>query len=194
MNLDSLLNEFLASPAAQKLGAQLGLKPEQMADATRRALPVALAQLQKLRATQGDEAAAGAVSQVAIDPDLPDAPERAVAQPNARVDGLLGGHGDALGGLLGKLLGGGGEDAGGKGRQVLGSLVPLVLGFLQKKGLGATDAGGVLGGLASVLDQDKDGSALDEISAMILGDSPRAENPEPRKGGLRGLFGSLFGK
>jgi hypothetical protein len=75
-----------------------------------------------------------------------------------------GGEGaGGLGGLLGSVLGGGGQAAGGGLGGMLGNVLGGVLGG---GGQQAAPAAGGLGGLASMLDMDGDGNPLDDIMGM----------------------------
>lgn len=131
--------------------------------------------------------------------------------------GLLGGGGDGskiLGHVLGSkqtsvqnnLASQSGLSAGAIGK-LLPMLAPLVMGYLSKqKSDGGLDAGGLgallgserkaqekkspgLGGLASILDSDGDGSIIDDVMGMATGKSGGA-----KKGGLAGLLGKLLGR
>ena len=62
-------------------------------------------------------------------------------------------------------------------------LAPIILGFLTKK----RDTGIGSGGIADFLDQDGDGSVLDDVAGMLLGGGSKSSNP------LGGLLGGLFG-
>ena len=65
-------------------------------------------------------------------------------------------------------------------------LAPVVLGFLTKK----RDSGTGSSGLASLLDQDGDGSVLDDVAGLLLGGlggGSKSSNP------LSGLLGGLLG-
>lgn len=101
--------------------------------------------------------------------------------PGAAILGhVLGGQGDAIGNLVGQQLGGA------NGGALLQMLAPIVLGYLgqqkQQNGLDAAgiagmllggqqqqqapQAGGLLGMAAQLLDQNKDGSAVDDLMGM----------------------------
>ena len=62
-------------------------------------------------------------------------------------------------------------------------LAPIVLGFLTKK----RDSGTGSSGLAGLLDQDGDGSILDDVAGLFLGGSSKSSNP------LSGILGGLLG-
>ncbi len=96
-----------------------------------------------------------------------------------------------------------GMDAGSIGN-ILKIAAPIVMGFLgkQKAQSNVSDAngmnsllGGMLGGqpqqnqslITTLLDADGDGSILDDVAGMVMGDGKK-------KGGLGGLLGGLFGK
>ncbi len=89
--------------------------------------------------------------------------------------GLMGGGGGGLGGLLGGLLGGGG--GGGLG-QMLG-------GGGQAGGAGA--AGGMMGKVTGMLDQNGDGSIIDDVTRMATGGGNAAG------GAKTGILGKLMG-
>jgi hypothetical protein len=67
--------------------------------------------------------------------------------------------------------------------KIIPMLAPVVLGFLTQK----RDGGSGSSGLASLLDQDGDGSVLDDVAGLFLGGSSKSSNP------LSGLIGGLFG-
>lgn len=129
---------------------------------------------------------------------------------------LLGGGGDGdkiLGHVLGSkkgsveqnLAGQSGLDVGAI-TKLLPMLAPLVMGYLSKqKQDGGLDAGALgsmlnkehqasqkkspgLGGLASILDADGDGSIMDDVMDMAKGGGGKS------KGGLGGLLGKILGR
>lgn len=84
----------------------------------------------------------------------------------AILGGLMGGGGAAggLGGVLGSVLGGGGGAAGG-----LGGVLGSVLGGANQSPTQAQGGGNMLDTLNRALDQDGDGSALDDLMGMFGG-------------------------
>jgi hypothetical protein len=74
----------------------------------------------------------------------------------------------------------------GTASKLIPMLAPLVLGFLTKK----RDQGGAgSSGIAALLDQDGDGSILDDVAGFLMqGGATAGKNP------LTGLLGGLFGK
>jgi hypothetical protein len=96
-----------------------------------------------------------------------------------------------------------GLDAGSIG-QILKIAAPIIMGFMGKQqrqsnvndGSGLnTLLGSMLGGqpqqnqslITTLLDSDGDGSILDDVAGMVLGNNKK-------KGGLGGILGNLFGK
>ncbi|MGB3607649.1 MAG: DUF937 domain-containing protein [Psychroserpens sp.] len=87
---------------------------------------------------------------------------------------------------------------------ILKIAAPLLMGYLgkqaqQRKVNSSNDLGGLLGGLLGgnssnaeqsflekILDADGDGSVIDDVAGMVLGNASK-------KGGLGGLLGGLFG-
>ncbi len=95
---------------------------------------------------------------------------------------------------LGGLLGNAGTDAtnmltnnfkidSNMASKLIPMLAPIVLGFLSKK----RDSGTGSSGLAGLLDQDGDGSILDDVAGLFLGGSSKSSNP------LSGILGGLLG-
>jgi hypothetical protein len=97
--------------------------------------------------------------------------------------GLLGNAGSDATNLLSKNLSG--VDSGIVAK-LIPMLAPVLLGFLTKK----RDSGTGSSGLAGLLDQDGDGSVLDDVAGLLmggLGGKSKSSNP------LSGLLGGLLG-
>jgi hypothetical protein len=98
--------------------------------------------------------------------------------------GLLGNAGSDATNLLSKNLSG--VDSG-MVAKLIPMLAPVILGFLTKK----RDSGTGSSGLAGLLDQDGDGSVLDDVAGLLLGGlgggKTKSSNP------LSGLLGGLLG-
>ena len=97
--------------------------------------------------------------------------------------GLLGNAGSDATNLLSKNLSG--VDSG-MIAKLIPMLAPVLLGFLTKK----RDSGTGSSGLAGLLDQDGDGSVLDDVAGLLmggLGGKSKSSNP------LSGLLGGLLG-
>lgn len=79
--------------------------------------------------------------------------------------------------------------------RIIPMLAPVILGFLTQK----RDQGGAgSNGISSLLDQDGDGSILDDVAGFLLsgalgGGQQQQRNSNPMGGLLGGLLGSLFG-
>ncbi len=137
---------------------------------------------------------------------------------------LLGGGGDGakiLGHVLGAKQGSVEQNLVGQSgmnasmiAKLLPILAPLVMGYLAKqRSAGGLDAGGLgsmlgqeheasqkkspgLGGLASILDADGDGSIMDDVIGMATGGGSSASGVSGAKpkGGLGGLLGKILGR
>jgi hypothetical protein len=98
---------------------------------------------------------------------------------------LGGGGGGGLGGLLGGLLGGGGGALGGLGSMLGGGAAQA--GGAASGAAGA--AGGMMGKVTGMLDQNKDGSIIDDVTRMAGGLSGAGG----AAGGKAGILGKLMG-
>jgi len=105
-------------------------------------------------------------------------------QADPRLGGLLGESGMQASNMLQNKF----NLDGGTAMKIIPMLAPLFLGFLSKKrdsdGLGSS-------GIASLLDQDGDGSILDDIAGIFLQNTGRAG---AKNNVLGGLLGGLLGK
>ena len=100
--------------------------------------------------------------------------------PDPRLGGLLGDAGVQASNLISKQFNVDGNTA----SKIIPMLAPVILGFLTKK----RDNDGVgSNGIASLLDQDGDGSILDDVAGFLLGSS---SGGDMLGGLLKGLFGS----
>lgn len=186
-----LLSQVMGGGAADLIGGQLGLEPEQAQSAISVALPVLLGAMQRNAAQPGGaEALLGALHRDHDGSILDD------------LGGFLGGGGGGMGeAILGHVFGNRmgavqnqvgaatGLDAGSVGR-LLSLLAPIVMAFLgrstRSQGMnagGLSDLLGVLGGasqqasghsaigdlLGGILDRDGDGSMMDDVAQMGMG-------------------------
>jgi hypothetical protein len=188
MNLTGLLNDALNSDTVSQISQQIGADEGTTNSAIQAALPMLLGGLANNSASE-----TGAASLLgALDRDH----DGSVLDD---VGGFLGNYASGQGaGILGHIFGGGqgtveqgvsqasGLDMGKVG-PLLMMLAPIVMGALgrtqREQGLGAGDLAGLLGGatqqmgsgsplmdmLSSVLDRDRDGSAIDDVAGMIGG-------------------------
>jgi hypothetical protein len=204
MSLIDLVTQQLGSGGVQQLSQQIGADEQQTAGAIQMALPVLLGGLAKnAQSPQGAQSLSGALDQHA-------------GGLLGGLGGLLGGGAAADGaGILGHVLGGRqpaveqgiGKAAGLDSAQVgklLMMLAPVVMAVLarrkQEQGLDAGSIGGALnqeraelqeknpqlGGLASILDRDNDGSIMDDLVNIAGGRGGAG-------GGLGGMLGGLLG-
>lgn len=102
--------------------------------------------------------------------------------------GLLGGGG-GLGGMLGGLLGGGGGALGGLGSMLSGGAAQAGNAATGAAGAAGGAAGGIMGTVTGLLDQNKDGSIIDDVQRLAggLGGAGGAA------GGKAGILGKLMG-
>ncbi|MDX1702335.1 MAG: DUF937 domain-containing protein [Melioribacteraceae bacterium] len=104
--------------------------------------------------------------------------------PDPALGGLLGDAGLQATNLFGKQF----NLDSGTAAKIIPMLAPVILGFLTKK----RDTGTGSSGIASLLDQDGDGSVLDDVAGFLM--SGLAGSSTQKKGGLLGgLLGGLFG-
>lgn len=107
---------------------------------------------------------------------------KAKQTPDAELGGLLGGAGTQAAGLLSKQF----NLKSTQVAQMITMLAPVVLGFLsQQKG----KAG--IGAVASLLDQNGDGSILDDVAGFLL---KNAGGKSGAAGAIGSLLGGLLGK
>jgi len=104
--------------------------------------------------------------------------------PDPALGGLLGDSGSEAANLLTKQF----NLKGSQIKQLIPVLAPLILGMLTKK----RDAGKVgSSGIGRLLDQDGDGSILDDVAGFLL----KGQGSQTGRGGLLGgLLGGLFRK
>lgn len=211
MSLIDLVTQQLGSGGIQQLSQQIGANEQQTAGAVQMALPVLLGGLAKNAQTpQGAQSLSGALDE-----------HQGSAGMLGNLGALLGGGGGAGAGILGHVLGGrrgaveqgigraSGLDAGQVGKLLM-LLAPIVMAVLarrkQEQGLDAGGVGGMLnqertelqqrnpqlGGLASILDRDNDGSIMDDLANIATGRGG-AGGAGGAGGGLGGMLGGLLG-
>ena len=171
----SLLNELLAEHGGELAGvlkSELSLDDNQAQSAIESVTPMVLNGLKSQQDQGGGDAVSNILSSLGS---------------GEGVLGNLGGLASMLGGggggsnPLEALLGGGSQhqDAtnalgqklgigGGKAGTVISMLIPVVMGFLQKKGREDSATPDQATGITAILDRDGDGNALDDIAGMIL--------------------------
>jgi len=185
----SLLNELLAEHGGELTGvlkSQLGIDDAQAQGAIESVTPMVLNGLKSQKDQGGADVISGLLSSLGGGESLL---------------GNLGGVSNMLSGgggsnPLGALLGGtSAQDiatnalgqklgiGGGKAGSVIAMLVPVIMGFLQKKGREDAATPDQATGITAILDRDGDGNALDDIAGMVLNS----------RGGGGGMLGSIVG-
>lgn len=191
-----LLSQVMGGGAAEMIGGQLGLEPDQAQSAISVALPVLLGAMQRNASQpEGAEALLGALNRD-HDGSLLDnlggfLGGGAGGGTNTGVGEAILGHvfGGRMGAVQNQVGAATGLDAGSVGR-LLSMLAPIVMAFLGRstrgQGMnagGLSDLLGVLGGasqqasghsaigdlLGGILDRDGDGSMMDDVAQMGMG-------------------------
>ena len=197
---------------SDQLAAQLGISQEKAAGLLPMLAPMILGGLQKQAQDQGGEQRVEHIITKYGDEDalgnIGELFSKKVNEANADpgLGGLLGdaGH-QATQGLSEKL-----GISKSKAAAILPMLAPLVLGWLSKQrkqgggteAAGAAGGGGGMGGIMGMLDQDGDGSILDDVAgklfANFMGGGAQAAPAQQSGGGgggfLSKILGGLFGK
>ena len=185
----SLLNELLAEHGGELTGvlkSQLGIDDAQAQGAIESVTPMVLNGLKSQQEKGGVEAVSGLLSSVGGGEGL--------LSNLGGISNMLGSGGGSN--PLEALLGGGSVQSaatnalgqklgldGGKAGSIMMMLVPVVMGFLQKKGREDAATPDQATGITAILDRDGDGNALDDIAGMIL----------RSKTGGGGMLGSIVG-
>ncbi|MCK5221042.1 MAG: DUF937 domain-containing protein [Candidatus Aminicenantes bacterium] len=107
------------------------------------------------------------------------------SNPDPGLGGLLGNSGLQASDALAKKF----NIDSGTIMKLIPMLAPVVLGALTKK----RDSGAGSGGIGALLDQDGDGSILDDVAGLLLGGGGRRKSGG-LGGALSGLLGGLLGK
>ena len=208
MSLLDLVTQQLGGNGIRQLSQQIGADEQQTAGAVQMALPVLLGGLAKNAQSPDGAQALGRALDKDHDPGLLDNLGAMLGGGGA---GALGGAGA---GILGHVLGGRqpaveqglGKATGlnsGQVGKLLMILAPIVMAALakqkQQRGVDAGGLGGMLegeredlqrknpklGGLASMLDRDGDGSIIDDLGKLAGGGGAG--------GGLGGMLGGILG-
>ncbi len=109
----------------------------------------------------------------------------AESNPDPKLGGLLGESGVQAANMIAKQF----NLNQGTAMQIIPMLAPIILGALTKK----RDQGGVgSSGIAALLDQDGDGSILDDVAGFLM--SGLAGSSGQKSSPLGSLLGGLFGK
>jgi hypothetical protein len=195
--MPGFLDDFMKSygpEVSKQLAGQLGIKNNVAQQIIPQVVPMILGGLKRQMEQQGGaprvdhilnkygsanvlENIAGLFSQKAKD-----------ANPDPKLGGLLGDSGVQATELLSNKFGLNLSTA----MKIIPMLTPLILGALTKK----RDAGGVgSSGIAALLDQDGDGSILDDVAGMLFKGVMGGGSGSTGAGNiLGGLLGGLLGK
>ena len=170
MNITELLmSQLNNNDALAELAGKVGAKPSQVKQVAQIGLPTLMKALSNNASTpQGAEALARALDQHKDDPvdDIMAFIKNVDTEDGQKIlNHVLAGKNKNVQMQLAK-------QAGLETNQVsslLSQLAPLLLGTLgqQKKRTGKTDDGGVMGMVSQLLDSDKDGDILDDVSGML---------------------------
>ncbi len=186
--LDDLYQEHGQS-VQQRVSTELGIPADKAARALPTVAPIILAGLKREMDKSGPAGVESRIQDLNNN-GIPDDEE---------VGGLLGGKGKEASALMANQLGIS-EAAASK---LIPMLAPIIIGMLMKKGggaaggqAGAGGAGGGLGGMATILDRNGDGSILDDLSGLItkggVGDL-LATGGASKSGCLGAILGALMG-
>ena len=108
------------------------------------------------------------------------------SNPDPALGGLLGDAGVQASNLFGKQF----NMDSGTAAKIIPMLAPVVLGYLTKQ----KDSGAGSSGIAALLDQDGDGSVLDDVAGFLMSGLGGGSSTSKSSGGLLGgLLGSLLG-
>lgn len=108
------------------------------------------------------------------------------SNPDPGLGGLLGNSGLQASDALAKKF----NIDSGTIMKLIPMLAPVILGALTKK----RDSGAGSGGIGALLDQDGDGSILDDVAGLLLGGGGSRRKSGGLGGVLGGLLGGLLGK
>ena len=191
--MSNILEDFMGSMGSQvtsQLSSQLGIDKNTAGAIIPQVLPMILGGLKKQKDNHGGEERVDHIlnkygSSSVLD-NIGDLFSQKAQDPNPdpALGGLLGDAGVQASNLFGKQF----NLDSGTAAKIIPMLAPLVLGFLSKK----RDSGEGVSGIASLLDQDGDGSVLDDVAGFLmngLGGQSKSNTGDL----LGGLLGGLFG-
>ncbi len=188
----SLIKELLAEHGSELTGllqSQAGIDASQAQGAIESIAPMVLNGLKSQQDAGGADAVSGLMSSLGGSESL-------LSNLGSNLPALLGNGG---GNPLASLLGGGSASdtvvsalsqklgiGGSQASSVVSMLIPVVMGFLAKKGREDSATPDQATGITAILDRDGDGNALDDIAGMLL-------NSKSGGGGIGGLLGGILG-
>lgn len=207
-----LLNSDLGKSLIQGASSKTGQSPDKTANVLTQAMPLILGAMQRNATTpQGatalnnaleDPRHAGGGMMDMLGGLLSSGDSNGLLKEGAGILGhVLGNKQPQVESALSKTSGVDSNSVG----EILKMAAPVIMGLLSKQkqesNVDSNGIGGLLGGLLggasgnkdqsfleSILDQNNDGSIIDDVAGMVMGGSSQ------KKGGLAGLLGGLFGK
>lgn len=115
--------------------------------------------------------------------------EADMGEPDPGLGGLLGDSGHQAAKMMEQQF----KLPEGLGKKLIPMLAPIILGGLIKKSKDTGGGGGSLGGLASMLDRDGDGSILDDVAGMVIKKGGSVLAGANKSGCLSSILGGLLG-
>ena len=198
--MPSLLDEFMGSygsEVSKQLSSNLGIDTNTAAQLIPQVAPLILGGLKRQSEQRGGQPRVDHILNKNGDPNALNniggifSDMMGNKQPDPRLGGLLGDSGVQASDMMANQLNLNSDMA----AKIIPMLAPVILGFLTQK----RDTGGMgSNGLASFLDQNGDGSILDDVAGMLLqgmaGGGAASGGRRQSGGGLLGsLLGGLFG-
>jgi hypothetical protein len=181
----------LGGDVSKQVSSTLGIEPEKVMQMLPQVAPLILGGLKKQKDEQGGSDRVDHIlnkyGSASVLDNLGDlfSSKAQENSPDPNLGGLLGNSGTEAANLISKQF----NLDSGTAMKLIPMLAPVVLGFLTKKrdadGLGSS-------GISSLLDQDGDGSILDDVGGFLL-KGFGGSDAKSGAGLLGGLVGSLFG-
>lgn len=180
----------LGGDSTEKIGSSLGIDPGIIQKAIPLIAPLILGGLKNQSANFGGQDRVDHILNKYGDPGVLDNVDGLIqnklGQENADPDlgGLLGNSGSSVSNLLSEKFGIDGKTA----MKIIPLVAPLILGYLSKSKNEHPEGSA---GFASFLDQNGDGSILDDVVGMISGTNQKPTSSAG--GGLMDILGGLLG-
>jgi hypothetical protein len=188
--IDDLVGS-LGGDVAKQVSSTLGIEPEKVMQMLPQVAPLILGGLKKQKDEQGGADRVDHIlnkyGSASVLDNLGDlfSSKAQDNNPDPNLGGLLGNSGGEAANLIAKQF----NVDSGTAMKLIPMLAPVILGFLTKK----RDDGGLgSSGISSLLDQDGDGSILDDVAGFLM--QGLGGSSQKSSGGLLGgLLGGLFG-
>jgi hypothetical protein len=189
--IDDLVGS-LGGDVSKQVSSTLGIEPEKVMQMLPQIAPLILGGLKKQKDEQGGADRVDHIlnkyGSASVLDNLGDlfSSKAQDQNPDPNLGGLLGNSGGEAANLLSKQFNIDGNTA----MKLIPMLAPVVLGFLSKQ----RDQGGMgSSGISSLLDQDGDGSILDDVGGFLMQGLSGSSQKSSGGGLLGGLLGGLFG-